>query len=180
MRGDTMIFYEDDNLVIRSMLEMDIEKLVEGFIEQNWNKPYKLFKDYYNQQENNEKLVIIAEINGDISGYVTFLPVAKDGPFVDKSIPEIMDFNVLIKYQKRGIGSKIMDVAETLAKERSKYVSLSVGLHSGYGPAQIMYVKRGYIPDGTGVWYNGKQLEQYSKCKNDDDLTLYFLKVLNN
>ena len=49
MRGDTMIFYEDDNLLIRSMIEMDIERLVNGFIEQNWNKPYKLFKDYYNQ-----------------------------------------------------------------------------------------------------------------------------------
>jgi len=39
-----------------------------------------------------------------------------------------------------------------------------------------MYVKRGYIPDGTGVWYNGSQLEPYTKCENNDDLTLYFLK----
>jgi len=42
-----------------------------------------------------------------------------------------------------------------------------------------MYVKRGYIPDGTGVWYNGKQLEQYAKCENDDDLTLHFLKTFD-
>jgi hypothetical protein len=41
-----------------------------------------------------------------------------------------------------------------------------------------MYVKRGYIPDGTGAWYNEQQLEQYAKCKNDDDLTLYFHKSL--
>jgi len=43
-----------------------------------------------------------------------------------------------------------------------------------------MYVKRGYIPDGSGVWYKGKQLEQYSKCENDDDLILYFLKSLRD
>jgi hypothetical protein len=71
-----------------------------------------------------------------------------------------------------------MDVAEALAKDNSDYVSLSVGLHYGYGTAQRMYVKRGYIPDGTGAWYNGKQLEQYADCANDDDLTLYFLKAL--
>lgn len=73
-----------------------------------------------------------------------------------------------------------MDIAEDVAKEKSEFVSLAVGLHSGYGSAQRMYVKRGYIPDGSGVWYKGKQLEQYSKCENDDDLTLYFLKSVKN
>lgn len=71
-----------------------------------------------------------------------------------------------------------MEVAEQLAKEKSDFVSLSVGLHYGYGSAQRMYVKRGYIPDGTGVWYNGMQLEQNGKCENNDELTLYFLKTL--
>jgi ribosomal protein S18 acetylase RimI-like enzyme len=159
-------------------MKYDIEKLVNGFIEQGWHKSYELFNEYYNQQENNEKLVIVAEVSGDVAGYVTLLPYTKVGPFAHENIPEIVDFNVLIKYQKRGIGNKIMDIAENLAKEKNDYVSLSVGLHSGYGSAQRMYVKRGYIPDGTGVWYNEKQLEQYSKCVNDDDLTLYFLKSL--
>ena len=41
-----------------------------------------------------------------------------------------------------------------------------------------MYVKRGYIPDGTGAWYRGKPLGQYAPCVNDDDLNLYFTKRL--
>jgi GNAT superfamily N-acetyltransferase len=173
-----MIYYKDDNLLVRAMIKSDIDKFVYGFKEQNWNKSHELFNNYYNEQENKEKVVIIAALNSQIAGYVTLLPYAKDGPFAYKNIPEIVDFNVLIKYQKRGIGSKIMDVAESLAKEKSDYVSLSVGLHYGYGSAQRMYVKRGYIPDGTGVWYNGNQLEQNAKCENDDELTLYFLKSL--
>ncbi len=173
-----MIYYKDDSLIIRTMLKSDIEKFVHGFAEQNWHKSYELFNGYYNQQENKEKSVIIAEINGDVAGYVTLLSNTKVGPFADRNIPEIVDFNVLIKYQKRGIGNKIMDVAEVLTKEISDYVSLSVGLHSGYGSAQRMYVKRGYIPDGTGVWYKGTQLEPYTECENDDDLTMYFLKSL--
>lgn len=169
-----MIFYNNDGLTIRSMVKYDIEKLVNGFFEQGWHKPYELFSEYYNQQESNEKIVIIAETEDDIAGYVTLLPYAEIGPFSNRKIPEIVDFNVLIKYQKRGIGNKIMDIAEELAKKMNDYVSLAVGLHSGYGSAQRMYVKRGYIPDGSGVWYNGKILEPYSNCVNDDDLIIYF------
>lgn len=173
-----MIYYKNDSLVIRSMVRSDIERFVNNFKEQGWNKSHELFDDYYNNQENNERAVIVAEVNGDAAGYVTLLPYSKYGPFADKNIPEIADFNVLIKYQKRGIGNKIMDIVESLAREKSSYVSIAVGLHSGYGSAQRMYVKRGYIPDGSGVWYKGKQLEQYSKCENDDDLMLYLLKTL--
>jgi ribosomal protein S18 acetylase RimI-like enzyme len=93
-------------------------------------------------------------------------------------MPDIRDFNVLIKYQKKGIGNKILDVAEELAANFNDSVSLAVGLHNGYGAAQRMYVKRGYIPDGTGVWYNDRISEPYSHCVNDDDLVLYLSKNL--
>lgn len=72
----------------------------------------------------------------------------------------------------------MMDVAEQAAGEYSDKVCLGVGLHSGYGSAQRMYVKRGYIPDGSGVWYNDKVCEPYAACCNDDDLVLYFMKEL--
>lgn len=173
-----MIYYDKDNLVIRSMVKSDIKSFVHSFAEQGWNKTQEQFDEYYTQQENKEKKVIVAELNGYVSGYVTLLSNAQTGPFADKGIPEIVDFNVLIKYQKRGIGNKILDITEKLAKAESDYVSLAVGLHSGYGSAQRMYVKRGYIPDGTGVWYYGRQLEPYVNCINDDELTLYFLKPL--
>ena len=55
---------------------------------------------------------------------------------------------------------------------------LGAWLHSGYGAAQRIYIKRGYIPDGSGVWWNGKNLEQYPKCINNDELILYLLKEL--
>lgn len=76
-----MVYYENETLTIRSMVKSDIEKLVNGFIEQGWHKPYEQFNEYYNQQENNEKLVIIAEVSGEVAGYVTLLPFAKGGPF---------------------------------------------------------------------------------------------------
>lgn len=67
---------------------------------------------------------------------------------------------------------------ENQVKKYSNEISLGVGLHYGYGSAQRLYVKRGYIPDESGVWYNDKILEQYFDCKNDDDLNLYLSKKL--
>lgn len=53
-----------------------------------------------------------------------------------------------------------------------------VGLHSGYGAAQRMYVLRGYVPDGSGVWYEGRVWDQYAPCVNDDELNLFLSKKL--
>jgi len=68
--------------------------------------------------------------------------------------------------------------AEQIAAEYADTVYLGVGLHSGYGSAQRMYVKRGYIPDGSGVWYGDKICPPYAECKNDDELNLYLSKKL--
>ena len=175
-----MIYFDDGNIILRAMLKSDRQNFVHAFAEQNWHKPLELFNEYYNQQENGEKAVIVAEVNNEVAGYVTLLPFATMGPFAYKNIPELVDLNVLMKFQKKGIGNKLMDIVEELAKEHSDHISLAVGLHDGYGAAQRIYVKRGYIPDGTGAWYRGKQLEQYAECANDDDLILYFLKDLHN
>lgn len=174
-----MIYYKKDDVIIRSMIYADIKVLAIGFTEQGYHKPEEQFINYYKEQENNEKKVIVAEVNGNTAGYVTLIPFAAAGPFSGKKLPEIVDFNVLIKYQKKGIGNRIMDIAEQLAKELSDRVTLAVGMHSGYGTAQRMYVKRGYIPDGSGVWYKDRQLEPYTACENDDDLILYLVKDLS-
>lgn len=88
-----------------------------------------------------------------MAGYVNVYPNSVWGAFAGMGLPEIVDFGVLEKYRGCGIGSKLMDVAEKIASQYADEVYLGVGLHSGYGSAQSMYVKRGYIPDGGGVWY---------------------------
>lgn len=54
----------------------------------------------------------------------------------------------------------------------------SINMKCGYGSAQRMYVKRGYIPDGSGVWYQNAVCPAYGPCANDDDLVLYLSKKL--
>ena len=90
----------------------------------------------------------------------------------------VLCFGVLEKYRRHGIGTKLMDVAEEVASKYADTVYLGVGLHSGYGSAQRMYVKRGYIPDGSGVWFKDGVCAPYGECCNDDELVLYMAKVL--
>lgn len=89
-----------------------------------------------------------------------------------------MDLNVLPPFRNQGIGSMLMDVAENRASESSKIVGIGVGLYDGYGQAQRLYVKRGYIPDGLGPTYKYQKLEYGQKVLVDDDLVLWFEKML--
>lgn len=164
------------SLVIRKMLPADIHLLPAGFAAQGWHKPLQQFEAYYQQQQNGVRDVIIAEWMGQTAGYVCLLPDAPAGPFKGSGIPCINDFNVLIAYRTQGIGSALMEKAEALAFSRASSVCLGVGLHAGYGAAQRMYIKRGYVPDGSGVWYRNRRLPEGGPCCNDDELVLYLLK----
>lgn len=165
--------------VIRPMEPGDLDAFGTGFLEQGWTPRPEVWNKYLREQASGARQVFVAEWEGHAAGYLTLVPEAQAGPFAGKGWPEIVDFNVLEKYQRHGIGGALMDAAEQAAAQTSPVVTLGVGLHRGYGPAQRMYVKRGYIPDGSGVWYQNKPATPYGPCVNDDDLVLYLSKSLS-
>ena len=147
---------------------------------QGWHStPAKLEKRLQDERDG-RCASFVAEWNGEAAGYVFLYFAPQSGAFANQGIPEIVDFGVLEKFRRRGIGTKLMDAAEKAAAERCSRVYLGVGLHSGYGSAQRMYVKRGYIPDGSGVWFRDQVCEPYTACENDDDLVLYLSKELRH
>ena len=77
--------------------------------------------------------------------------------------------HVFEKFQRCGIGTMLMERIEAIAAKNADIVCLGVGLHSGYGAAQKMYAKRGYIPDGSGVWSGSAPAEPYGMVENGDD-----------
>ncbi len=174
-----MVYYSDDTLTIRDMVPDDAEKLAAAEREQGWHSDARKFLMRLNHRSEGRAISLVAEFLGEAAGYINIYPNSTWGAFKDCGYPEIVDFGVLEKYQRRGIGSKLMDIAEALAARYSNVVYLGVGLHSGYGSAQRMYFKRGYVPDGSGVWYNDSVCPQYSPCVNDDELVLYLSKHLD-
>ena len=162
---------------IRKMQESDIKELSRGFISQGWPSREEILTRYFKEQESGEREVLVAEVEGALAGYISILPCAKQGPFAE-IYPELSDFNVFEPFQNQGIGNLLLEEAEKRVRLISDKVTLGVGLHSGYGPAQRLYIKRGYIPDGTGVWYQNHQPAMNAVCEDIGDLVLYLSKNL--
>ena len=162
---------------IRKMQESDIQDLSRGFISQGWPSREEILTRYFKEQESGEREVLVAEVGGALAGYITILSCAKQGPFAE-IYPELSDFNVFEPFQNQGIGNLLLEEAEKQVRLISDKVTLGVGLHSGYGPAQRLYIKRGYIPDGTGVWYQNHQPAMNAVCEDIGELVLYLSKNL--
>lgn len=173
-----MIYYRDDKILIRTIEQRDAQTITDEEIAQGWNADVEKYEMRLQHQAEGKAIALVAEYNGSIAGYINVYPNSEWGAFGNQGYAEIVDFGVLEKYRRNGVGSKLMDVAEQIAAEHSEIVYLGVGMHSGYGSAQRMYVKRGFVPDGTGVWYGDKVCEQYADCCNDDDLVLYLSKKI--
>ena len=162
---------------IRKMQESDIQDLSRRFISQGWPGREEILARYFLEQECGEREVLVAEVEGALAGYISILPCAKQGPFAE-IFPELSDFNVFEPFQNQGIGNLLLEEAEKRVRLISDKVTLGVGLHSGYGPAQRLYIKRGYIPDGTGVWYQNHQPAMNAVCEDIGELVLYLSKNL--
>lgn len=169
-------YYRDTLITIRSMEKTDAQIIYDTYTSYGWHPNMETYENYYLEQEKGERIVFIAEYKGEVAGLCTLVLNSSEGPFAGKGIPEVVDLCVFFHLHGSGIGNKLLDAAEGEAFKISDRVYLGVGVHSGYGPAQRLYVKRGYNFDGSGVWYQGKQLEQYAPCVNDDDLLLFMSK----
>jgi len=73
-----------------------------------------------------------------------------------------------------------MDKAEEIIREKSRVAGIGVGLFSDYGNAQILYIKRGYIPDGKGIHNGERYVKHGDSIIVDDDIVLYLKKQLMN
>lgn len=174
-----MIYFRSDTTVIRDMQPSDGAYFAHEEQLQGWDSTEDKFQMRLRDVESGKCISMVAEYEGLPAGYINVYPNSTWGAFANMGYPEIVDFAVLGKYRKRGIGTSLMDAAEKLAATYADTVYLGVGMHNGYGSAQRMYVKRGYIPDGSGVWYQDKPCTPYDTIyTNNDDLVLYLSKKI--
>jgi ribosomal protein S18 acetylase RimI-like enzyme len=164
-------------IIIKNFSSSDTPEIVRAFAP-FYAKPPELFEQYLNEQDEGERLVWLAYIDKQFTGYITLKLKSKYQPFAKDNIPEIMDLNVLPPFRNQGIASKLLDIAEAEAAKVSNIVGLGVGLYKDYGSAQKLYIKRGYIPDGNGVTYDYNTIDPGSMVCLDDDLILWMKRRL--
>lgn len=166
------------SLTLHPLRQEDIDEIAAAFAQIGWNKPAAQFERYLDQQERGERSVIVARSDGAFAGYLTVAWESGYPPFRDAGIPEIADFNVLPRLQRRGIGSALMEAAERLVGARSAVVGIGVGMTPDYGAAQRLYAKRGYLPDGRGLWTDDGPVRHGQRVVVDDSLVLHFTRAL--
>lgn len=166
-------------LSIKNLSADDILTVVDAFKKSNWTeKPASLFEKYVEEQDKGERVVWVAYSDNKFAGYVTLKWQSFYKPFLQKSIPEIVDLNVLPEFRNQGIASSLLDKCEAMAATKSALVGIGVGLYPDYGAAQKLYVKRGYVPDGKGATYNYESVIPGEKYALDDDLVIWLSKNL--
>jgi ribosomal protein S18 acetylase RimI-like enzyme len=165
---------------IRRLLVTDPPVFEAAFAAQGWQKAAAQYERYLALQESGERDVLVATTDGAFAGYLTIGWESEYPPFRAEGIPEIVDFNVLQKYQRQGMGTALMDEAERRIATRSPMAGIGVGLTPDYGPAQILYARRGYIPDGRGLDYDGQILTYGMPTTVDDSLVLHLTKRLTS
>ncbi len=163
---------------IRRLEQKDIPEIAEAFLTLGWNKPASQYERYFAEQALEIRDVFVAYIEGQFAGYLTICWKSTYPPFYKAGIPEIVDFNVLPKYRRQGIGTALMERAESEISKVSRIAGIGVGMTSDYGAAQRLYVLRGYIPDGRGMYSKGHFSKHGEQVVVDDDLALYFMKEL--
>lgn len=170
----------NNKIKIRKLKGSDCEVISQAFKNQGWEKRVEQYQKYLKEQEVRVRDVLIALINGNFAGYLTIMWKSNYPYFRENQIPEIVDLNVLKKFQKMGVASTLMDFAEKMVSKKSKIIGIGVGLSGDYGNAQRLYVKRGYVPDGLGISQNEKYPEWGETVKIDDNLVLCFTKELQD
>ncbi|KTD53452.1 hypothetical protein Lsan_3862 [Legionella santicrucis] len=168
----------ETDIIIRQLSEIDIDLLFTTFQAHHWLKPRATFEHYWQEQMDEERCMWLAFDKQALAGYITLKWQSCYQSFLEQSIPEIMDLNVLPPFRSQGIGGLLLKTAEDEARKKHEVVGLGVGLYRDYGHAQQLYIKRGYLPDGQGITYDYQLIEPGNSVCLDDDLILWFTKKL--
>ena len=165
------------NIQIRTMTFDDIPRICKAENDESESNVVYLNNQLENQ-ENKECVAFIALCDNQIAGHVFLYCDCKWGGLGNRGLPGVADLVVYEPYRRKGIATALMDAAEREARKVHSKIYLEVCLNSEYGPAQCFYIKRGYVPDGAGVYFEGKVLGLNEACRNDDELTLCLVKEL--
>jgi len=167
------------NLKIHQASEKDAALLQQKFPKKTkGEEPKDYFIECYHKKKNGELVLLAAEIDGNYVGYVKVLWQSGYTFSRENNIPEINDLFVESEYRCKGIATRLVDEAENIIRGRSKIAGIGFGMYADYGPAQRMYVLRGYVPDGNRLVYKDDYVKPGEAVPVDDDLILFLIKKL--
>lgn len=110
-------------------------------------------------------------------GYVVLNLQPSYGIYSRIGISEIQDLFVMPEYRRTGVASAL--IAHCEKQVTTEMVGISVPVSPQFGPAQRLYYRLGYEPDGNGVTYERQAVQHNALVRLDDYLCLMMIKNLN-
>ncbi|HME72345.1 MAG TPA: GNAT family N-acetyltransferase [Myxococcota bacterium] len=156
----------------------DSGHLCGAFLGTAWERPLTHFDLLLAEQESGLRTVLVARVDDQLVGHASIFWSPAYPYFRSHIIPEIQDLNVVPHARRRGVASRLLDEAERRVSVNHAQVGIAFGLHPGYGAAQRLYVTRGYIPDGQGIFWRDHYPGEGESVVLDDDLILHLVKPL--
>jgi ribosomal protein S18 acetylase RimI-like enzyme len=170
---------QQQNFIIRTAQESDIAALEAIIAAMGTVKTADYFQRQMMYQQSCKRLVVMIAVDGVDAGYCVLNWDPKYTLFRKLALPEIQDINVLHEFRRMGLASSMIAYCEDLARARGiEHMGISVSVSGKFAPAQRLYAKLGYIPDGGGVTYDRKPVTHGEFRPVDDQLCLMLLKAL--
>ena len=127
-----------------------------------------------------ETSFILAYSEAEPVGTVTVRWQPRYPPFREAAIPFIQNIEIRYDLRGQGYGSQVLEAVEQLVRARcSSKVGICVALFDAYGPAQRLYAKRGYLPDGRGACHRFTPLRRGETITLNDDHLIWLVKDLS-
>lgn len=159
------------------MTSEDMDRLDQVLAVHGIRRQQDYFRTCYNENLSGERVTLLASIEQNLAGVLHILWKSHYPYFREHDIPEINDLIVIPPLRRCKVATALLDCAEKMAFERYGIVGLGVGLYQDYGPAQRLYARRGYLPDGHGLIYAGQKVTPGTEVRVDDELLLYLVKA---
>jgi predicted N-acetyltransferase YhbS len=135
---------------------------------------------HFEDHENGASTTILGCEDGRLVGIVTIRWYSRYPLFRERQIPLIQNIEIRYEDRGRGLGNQMLERTEQEVARRSPIAGLVVGITEDYGPAQRLYARRGFVPDGRGVCHQFTPLQNGDVVTVDHDLLLWLVKDVSS
>jgi GNAT superfamily N-acetyltransferase len=144
-----------------------------------WQRDEAFWRRCLDEQSRGERTTAIASEGGAIRGYAQLIWKSAYGSFRAARTPEIRDLMVAEKARRQGIGTGlVVHLGRTAHGAGARQIGSGVGLNEGYGAAQRLFVKLGFMPDGRGLTAGNAPVFPGDSVTADDTLLLWLVRNL--